>query len=135
MNKALELEPGNSAHTKSIGYILRRQGKIEQSIANHKRAMELEPNDPGLFFQISLTYHHARKYNEAEGMIDRALLLVPDNQNNLLRKSWYQFYKHRALNQLIKELYDLRKRLGDNNFFMTNQIVSALILDLSLIHI
>jgi len=129
LNKALELEPGNSAHTKSIGYILRRQGKIEQSIANHKRAMELEPNDPGLFFQISLTYHHARKYNEAEGMIDRALLLVPDNQNNLLRKSWYQFYKHRDLNQLIKELYDLRKRLGDNNFFMTNQIVSALILD------
>ena len=128
-NKALELEPGNSAHTKSIGYILRRQGKIDQSIAHHQRAMELEPNDPSLFFQISLTYHHAREYNNAEEMIDRALQLVPDNQNTLLRKSWYQFYKHRDLSRLITEFYDLRKRLGDNNFLMTNQIVSALILD------
>jgi len=128
-NKALELEPGNSAHTKSIGYILRRQGKIEESIANHKRAMQLEPNDPSLFFQIALTYHHSRKYNDAEKMLDRALQLVPDNQVNLQRKSWYQFYIHRDLNQLIVELYSLRKRLGDNNYLMTNQIVRALIIN------
>jgi TolB-like protein/Flp pilus assembly protein TadD len=128
-NKALELEPGNSAHTESIGYIYRRQGKIKESLANHQRAMELEPNDPSLFFQISLTYHHAREYNDAEEMIDRALQIVPDNQINLQRKFWYQFYKHRDLNQLITELYDLRKRLGDTNYSMTNQIVLALILD------
>ena len=128
-NKALELEPGNSAHTKSIGYIYRRQGKIKESLANHKIAMKLEPNDPSLFFQIALTYHHSRQYDDAEEMIDRALQLVPDNQVNLQRKFWYQFYKHRDLNQLIDELYDLRKRLGDNNYSMTNQIVLALIMD------
>ena len=127
--KALELEPGNSAHIKSVGYILRRQGKIEESLANHHRAMIIEPNDASLFFQTSLTYSGIREYNKAEEMIDRALQLVPDNQNNLNIKAWYQYDRHRDLNQLINDLYDLKKRLGDNNFTMTNNIVRALILN------
>ena len=127
--KALELEPGNSAHIKSVGYILRRQGKIEESLANHHRAMVIEPNDASLFFQTSLTYSGIREYNKAEEMIDRALQLVPDNQNNLNIKAWYQYDRHRDLNQLINDLYDLKKRLGDNNFTMTNNIVRALILN------
>ena len=127
--KALELEPGNSAHIKSVGYILRRQGKIEESLANHHRAMIIEPNDASLFFQTSLTYSGIREYNKAEEMIDRALQLVPDNQINLNIKAWYQYDRHRDLNQLINDLYDLKKRLGDNNFTMTNNIVRALILN------
>ena len=126
--KALELEPGNSAHIKSIGYVLARQGKIDQAISNHKRALELEPNDPSLFFQVYLLYNYSRDYRNGEEMIDRALNLIPDNQRNLLIKSRYQYYKHRDIDRLIEELYALRKRLGDNGHLMTNQIVSSLII-------
>ena len=37
-------QPNNSEHLRSIGWVQRRQGKFEQSLANLKRAYELDPS-------------------------------------------------------------------------------------------
>ena len=68
-DQAKNLEPGNSSHIQSIGYILRRQGKIEESLVNLHRVLETSKNDASLAFQIMLTYEQSRKYKKAEEMI------------------------------------------------------------------
>ena len=128
-NEAQKLEPGKSSHIQNIGYILRRQGKIEESLSHHLRALKINPNDASLAFQMMLTYSNDRDYSNAEKMIDKALYLFPDNQRNLSQKVWFQYFEHNDLRQLKNELYSLKKRLGDNNYYMTNQIVNALVRD------
>ena len=128
-NEAQKLEPGKSSHFQSIGYILRRQGKIEESLSHHLRALKINPNDASLAFQIMLTYNQKRDYSKAEEMIDKALNLVPDNQRNLNQKAWFRFFDHQNLQLLRNELYELRKLYGDRNNWMTNQIVNVLVRD------
>ena len=125
-DQAKNLEPGNSSHIQSIGYILRRQGKIEESLLNLHRALETSKNDASLAFQIMLTYEQSRKYKKAEEMIDIALRLFPDNQVNLLQKAWFKYYYHKDLSLLVDELMILRNKYKDVNYWITFNIADAL---------
>ncbi len=125
-DQAKNLEPGNSSHIQSIGYILRRQGKIEESLLNLHRALETSKNDASLAFQIMLTYEQSRKYKKAEEMIDIALRLFPDNQVNLMQKAWFKYYEHKNLSLLVDELMILRNKYKDVNYWITFNIADAL---------
>ena len=125
-DQAKNLEPGNSSHIQSIGYILRRQGKIEESLVNLHRALETSKNDASLAFQIMLTYEQSRKYKKAEEMIDVALRLFPDNHVNLMQKAWFKYYEHKNLSLLVDELMILRNKYKDVNYSITFNIADAL---------
>ena len=125
-DQAKNLEPGKSRHIQNIGYILRRQGKIQESLKNLHTALDISPNEASLAFQIMLSYEQTREYKKAEEMIDRALRLYPDNQVNLIQKAWFKYYNHQNLNLLIDELLSLRNRYDDVNNFMTFSIADAL---------
>ena len=125
-DQAKNLEPGNSSHIQSIGYILRRQGKIEESLLNLHRALETSKNDASLAFQIMLTYEQSRKYKKAEEMIDVALRLFPDNHVNLMQKAWFKYYEHKNLSLLVDELMILRNKYKDVNYWITFNIADAL---------
>ena len=123
---ANNLEPGKSRHIQNIGYILRRQGKIKESLKNLHTALDISPNEASLAFQIMLSYDQTREYKKAEEMIDRALSLYPNNQVNLMQKAWYKYYGHKNLSLLIDELFTLRNRYEDVNNYMTFNIAEAL---------
>ena len=125
-DQAKNLEPGNSSHIQSIGYILRRQGKIEESLVNLHRVLETSKNDASLAFQIMLTYEQSRKYKKAEEMIDVALRLFPDNHVNLMQKAWFKYYEHKNLSLLVDELMILRNKYKDVNYSITFNIADAL---------
>jgi tetratricopeptide (TPR) repeat protein len=125
-DQAKNLEPGNSSHIQSIGYILRRQGKIEESLVNLHRVLETSKNDASLAFQIMLTYEQSRKYKKAEEMIDVALRLFPDNHVNLMQKAWFKYYEHKNLSLLVDELMILRNKYKDVNYRITFNIADAL---------
>ena len=59
------------------GYIDRRQGRWEQCVRNLKRALELDPRNFFILFQISLAYEDMRQFPEMITSLDRAILLVP----------------------------------------------------------
>ena len=61
------------------GYIIRRQGKLEEGLKNLRHAAELDPRNTFTLQQIALTYGHLRRYAEEVAILDRALSINPDD--------------------------------------------------------
>jgi tetratricopeptide (TPR) repeat protein len=58
-----------------LGYIQRRQGKWEQSLAMLENAFKLNPRHSQLAYEIGLSYQGMRSYDKAEKWFNRALAL------------------------------------------------------------
>jgi eukaryotic-like serine/threonine-protein kinase len=71
-------QPNNSELIAAIGYVLRRQGKLEQAVANLKKVAELDPRSYWQAYEVATTYHFMRKYAEADSYYARAISLAPD---------------------------------------------------------
>ena len=61
-------------------YIDRRQGRWDQSTKNFERAVELDPQNPGVLQQLANNYLCLRHYADAERVLDRAIGLLPKTQ-------------------------------------------------------
>ena len=72
LEKARQTLPNNSQLYEWTGYIDRRQGRWEESVRSHRRALELDPRNYFLYQQISLTYLHLRRYREMAAALDRS---------------------------------------------------------------
>ncbi len=66
-------------HDPTYGYILRRQGKFEQSIRVLEEAFKYDPRNWQLTGEIGNTYLYQRSYDQAIEWLDRALSMDPDN--------------------------------------------------------
>lgn len=64
--------------TPVIGYILRRQGKWDESLQEMKDVFEKDPRDPELACQIGNSYVRLRRFPEAEEWYQRALDIAHD---------------------------------------------------------
>ena len=60
-----------------IGWIQRRQGRWEQSVATVEKAFKLNPRWVILAEQQGTTYQYMRRYDEAEAWYNRALSIIP----------------------------------------------------------
>src|SRR4029077_9552782 len=81
LEKARQTLPNSSRLYELTGYIDRRQGRWDESVRNHQRALEIDPRNHYLYQQISLTYAHLRRYREMAAALDKALELIPgDNE-------------------------------------------------------
>ena len=61
------------------GYIERRQGRHEEGLRNLQRALELDPRNFFTLQQIALSYYNLRRYSDVAAMLDRALVIKPDD--------------------------------------------------------
>jgi len=61
-----------------ISYVQRRQGKFEQSVANLKKAVELDPRATIKAYEIGQSYLFMRDYKESERYTTQAISLSPD---------------------------------------------------------
>ena len=100
--------------------------KYIESLKNLHTALDISPNEASLAFQIMLSYDQTREYKKAEEMIDKALSLYPDNQDNLVLKSWYKYYDHKDFTLLVDELKSLRSQYEDVDRYITFNVVDAL---------
>jgi serine/threonine-protein kinase len=71
-------QPNNADVIAAIGYVQRRQGKWQEALASHKRAVELDPLSYTNLEELATTYVLTRNYPEAERVADRAITLAPD---------------------------------------------------------
>jgi TolB-like protein/class 3 adenylate cyclase/Tfp pilus assembly protein PilF len=70
-----------------IGFIARRQGRWEESTANLKRALEVDPRNVFFFQQLSLTYEWQRRYRDLASILDRTLKLVPSDPDTRVARA------------------------------------------------
>ena len=61
----------------TLGYIWRRQGRWERSLAMMEEAFKLNPRYPQLAYEIGLSYLAMRRYESAEEWFNRALSINP----------------------------------------------------------
>lgn len=73
--------------TPTVGYILRRQGKWEESQAALEGVMEKYPRNADIPTQIGLSCVRLRRYEEAEQWFNRALEIGPEYFPPLLQKA------------------------------------------------
>jgi len=61
------------------GYILRRQGKHEEGIRALEQAVALDPRNPVVLLQLSVSYDYLRRYPEEKATLQRLLEITPDD--------------------------------------------------------
>ncbi|HEY7353197.1 MAG TPA: protein kinase [Terriglobales bacterium] len=74
------------------GYILRRQGRWEESTRNLERAIDLDPRNFFLLQQIALSYGILRRYAEEISVLDRALTIEPADVDTKVARAAVQFH-------------------------------------------
>jgi len=69
-----------------LGYIQRRQGKWEESIATLERAFRINPRDQQIAYELGGTYVSLGRYEQADTWFNRCLELYPQHLPALLGK-------------------------------------------------
>src|ERR1051325_11348363 len=75
--RALELQPNNSAALQFIAAVHRRQGKCNPTLNELKRALNQDPRDANIASTIAETQVLLREWKEAEEMAKHALTIDP----------------------------------------------------------
>ncbi len=63
-----------------VGFILRRQGHFDESLAKLKKALQLNPISIELNNNIAYSYSNRRNYKEADNYYKKSISLAPDQQ-------------------------------------------------------
>ena len=71
--------PNNSGLFEMMGFVLRRQGRWEESTRNLERAIELDPRNVNTLYQLGASYGAFRRYAEQKSKFDRILTIEPNN--------------------------------------------------------
>ena len=79
--------PNNSELFELTGYIDRRQGLWNESARSLQRALALDPRNFFLLQQIALSYQEFRQFRAMAAALDRALALVPRDQDTRITRA------------------------------------------------
>ena len=84
---ALQFKPSDALLWAQVGYANRRLGNWTDVYAALERAVQLDPRDASLFFDLGgHSYRFTRRYADAVQSYDRALALAPDLRAASVRK-------------------------------------------------
>lgn len=77
LQRALELDPGQTEAYLLYGQLLEALGKLESGLAEKRKALELEPRSPAVHFSIAFSYWNQRRYEETIEWANKTLALDP----------------------------------------------------------
>jgi TolB-like protein/Flp pilus assembly protein TadD len=75
--KALQLRPGYATAHQFYGYYLTAMGRLDEAIAERKKAVDLDPISPLLNSALAEAYYHARRFDVTIDESHKALELDP----------------------------------------------------------
>jgi TolB-like protein/Tfp pilus assembly protein PilF len=73
------------------GYIQRRQGRWEESTRHLERAVDLDPRNFSTLQQIAISYEILRRYADAESVLDRVLVIKPNDMDTKKERATVEF--------------------------------------------
>ena len=79
--------PGSSEGPKALGYVTRRGGQWDQSIAYFKQALTLDPRNVELLIDMASTYNFMRQFPAALPLYDRVLEITPNDPDAMAAKA------------------------------------------------
>jgi TolB-like protein/Tfp pilus assembly protein PilF len=79
--------PGSSEAPRALGYVTRREGQWDQSIAYFERALSLDPRNSELLMSAAQTYTALRQFPTALRLYDRALDTKPNDPDVMAAKA------------------------------------------------
>src|ERR1019366_5889032 len=82
--KLARLQPNNPTVFSSLGLIQRRQGHWAESLANLRRAVELDPANVAYTRNLLDSLRHARRWDEVRAAHQRLVALLPDQLHEQL---------------------------------------------------
>jgi len=85
---AEQRQPNNSDIAAAIGFVQRRQGKWEETLASLRKAIDLDPRSNKNAEELGETYLALGRLAEAEQYFDRAQSLAPDWAYIYAYKAW-----------------------------------------------
>jgi len=77
--RALERKPNDEDAYMGIGSVLRRQGKIEESVDVFKKAVAMNPRSALNYDQAGETLYLLRRYDEAKDYMEKSISMAPDD--------------------------------------------------------
>jgi len=75
--RAIELDPSHTEAYLLFGHLMEAVGKLELGLCLKQKALERDPHSPLVHLQISMSYWHQRRYDEAIEWANKALALDP----------------------------------------------------------
>jgi tetratricopeptide (TPR) repeat protein len=99
--------PNDSGLFETMGFVLRRQGRWEESTRNLERAIELDPRNINTLHQIALSYGAFRRYAEQKSTYDRALGVEPSDVETKVLRAFVELDSKadtRPLHQMIDSI-------------------------------
>lgn len=87
-SKVLELQPNNALALASTAWVQRRQGRWQEAIAGLQLVNKLDPRDPWFKYELGITYHYCRRFQDAIAQFDQAIDLQPNHKWAYVLKSW-----------------------------------------------
>jgi len=97
------MRAGDAEVAQARAYILRRQGRWDESMEAFKKAVDLNPTDTNLLPQYALSLTQTRRFEEAAEVADRVIALEPAQPWSYGLKAWSR--------QLAGDLNDSRAAL------------------------
>src|SRR5262245_7127576 len=85
--RVTKIVPGNSELQMALGYVARRQGNWDQSIAYFQQALNLDPRNVELLIEAARTYGMRRQFPAALKLYDRALDITPNDPDMMAAKA------------------------------------------------
>jgi tetratricopeptide (TPR) repeat protein len=79
--------PGGSDVPKALGYVTRREGHWDQSIAYFQQALILDPRNVELLIDTASTYGMLRQFSAALKLYDRVLDITPNDPDVMAAKA------------------------------------------------
>jgi serine/threonine protein kinase/Flp pilus assembly protein TadD len=86
-NEALQVQPNNVNANNGIGWVLRRQGKMQKAIASLEKNLEFDPKNYNTLFSVGETYILLRQYDKAIPFLNRAISIAADARTPYVDKS------------------------------------------------
>jgi TolB-like protein/Flp pilus assembly protein TadD/predicted Ser/Thr protein kinase len=124
---AQKAKPNDSRIASGVGFVLRRQGKMEQSLANLKKAVALDPLSSDLLHNAGTTCALMRNHKEADRYYDMAIRVAPDWPRPYAEKTLH-YLRLPGDNAKARTVIETVQRLGLGNDL--DMIHSEVLLDL-----
>jgi TolB-like protein/Tfp pilus assembly protein PilF len=94
--QARELDPNSATAVRSLGYVLRRQGRWQEAVVHLRRALELDPRDAVLHRELAKMLVVTDDLAEAERLSARAVALAPEALGGYLFRTLVQYAAERS---------------------------------------
>jgi len=121
-SEAIRLQPNNAEALASVGYVLRRQGKMREALKTPRRAFELDPRNSDFARGVGETHLLLREYDQADQLLDRAILLEPDGAISYSLKAQLSLLRRGDTKQaraVIRSALERKIGVGDPFFSYT----------------